>query len=346
MKSWALTGIRRLEIIDVPAPKIASPNDVLVKISAIGVCGSDIHYYLNGKIGDQVVQYPFVIGHECAGIVAEAGVGAPRVKPGDRVAVDPAISCMKCDQCKAGRFHTCRNLVFLGCPGQASGCLTEYIIIPQENCYPIKDGVSIHQAVIAEPLSVGVHAVNLAGNLLGARVGIFGAGPIGLSVLFAAGAHGAEKIYALDKLEYRLDFVKQIGEIETFNPDKIDIVSEIFGREPAGLDVVFDCCGDQAALNQAVKLLKPGGSLTIVGIPAEDKIYFNPHEMRRKEITVRNVRRQLNCVPAALDLIERLIFDPATMITHRFDFDSAPEAFETVTGYRDGVVKAVIDGLQ
>jgi L-iditol 2-dehydrogenase len=129
MKSAKLTGIREIELLEVPDPKIINSTDVLIKMTTVGVCGSDMHYFTTGRIGDQVVAYPFTIGHEGAGIVENVGSDVTRVKPGDRIAIDPAMPCGQCDQCKAGRSHTCRKLRFLGCPGQAEGCLSEYIVI-------------------------------------------------------------------------------------------------------------------------------------------------------------------------------------------------------------------------
>src|SRR4030042_6278606 len=131
MKAMLLTDIRRMELADVPEPKIKKGTGVLLKIEMVGVCGSDVHYYETGRIGSQIVEYPFIVGHECTATVKAVGRIVSRVRAGDRVVVDPAIACNKCDQCRVGRRNTCRNLRFLGCPGQASGCLCEYIVMSQ-----------------------------------------------------------------------------------------------------------------------------------------------------------------------------------------------------------------------
>ena len=138
MKAMRLTGISKMEMFEVPDPKITNDTDVLIRMTNVGVCGSDVHYYVSGKIGDQVVAYPFTVGHEGAGIVEKIGIAVKHVKPGDRIAIDPAMPCWQCDQCKAGRSHTCRKLRFLGCPGQAEGCLSEYIVMPETSCFLIK----------------------------------------------------------------------------------------------------------------------------------------------------------------------------------------------------------------
>jgi L-iditol 2-dehydrogenase len=342
MKAMVLTGIRRMEMREVPEPRIESATDVLLRVDAVGVCGSDVHYYNSGRIGTQVVKYPFRAGHELAGTVVKTGARVTGVKPGDRVAVEPAMSCGACDQCRARRRHTCRALRFLGCPGQAEGCFCEFLVMPEDCCYPVGPRTTIEQAALAEPLSIGVYAVGQSGALKGARLGILGCGPIGLSVLLPALLAQPACVYATDRIEARLAMARRAGAAWTGNPDRTDIVAEIQRAEPLGLDIVFECCGQQAALDQAVELLKPGGKLMLIGIPAVDRISFVIDLMRRKEICLQNVRRQNECLRPALDLIESRAVNADFMITHRFPFERTPAAFDLVAGYGDGVVKAMI----
>jgi len=332
-----------MELRDVPRPEVRRDTDVLVKMGAVGVCGSDVHYYETGRIGSQVVQYPFTVGHECAGVVAEVGKGVKRLKAGDRVAIEPAMSCHECDQCRAGREHTCRKLRFLGCPGQAEGCLSEYIVMPQECCFPIPESMSLAEAALSEPLSIGVYAVKLAGAVKGARIAILGTGPIGLSVLLAACHQRAGAVYATDKIDARLAVARTLGAVWTGNPSAGDVVAGIAAREPLGLDMVFECCGEQDAVDQALRLVRPGGKVMMIGIPRVDAIAFSMDLMRRREICVQNVRRQVHCVQAALDMIASRAVNASPMITHRFPFERTVEAFDLVAGYRDGVVKAMIE---
>ncbi len=344
MKAVALTGIRKMELVDRPEPKIKSPNEVLLKLDAVGVCGSDVHYYVTGRIGSQVVEFPFIVGHECAATAVEVGDEVSRVKIGDRVAVDPAMVCHQCDQCKAGRENTCRNLRFLGCPGQAEGCLCEYVVMPEDSLYPVdKNKISAEQAAIAEPLSIGVYAVKQAGLKSTDDIVILGSGPIGLSVLLSAKADGIGNIYVTDKIDERLQAAKTAGAKLTTNPLKTDVVSEILKAQPMGMDAVFECAGQQETIDQAIELLKPGGKLMLIGIPQVDRISFIIDKMRRKEITVINVRRQKNCVQPALDLIADKKVDVDFMITHRFPLEQTHQAFELVDSYRNGVIKAMIE---
>ncbi len=182
MKSMMLTGIREMEMKEVASPELVNDNDVLVRLKVVAVCGSDVHYYVSGKIGSQVVQYPFPVGHECAGVVEKVGAAVTSVKPGDRIAVEPAMPCGECDQCLEGRPHTCRKLTFLDCPGQADGCLSDFIVMPEHSCFPIADNMTFDEAAISEPLAIGVYAVNRSIPMKGAKVGILGFGPIGMSV--------------------------------------------------------------------------------------------------------------------------------------------------------------------
>ena len=339
----ALTGIRQMEMMDLPMPEIKNDTDVLIKMKVVGVCGSDVHYYTSGKIGSQVVHYPFPVGHEGAGEVIKVGGAVTKVKPGDRIAIEPAMPCGECDQCKAGRPHTCRKLLFLGCPGQAEGCLKEYIVMPENSCFLIGANMSYTEAAISEPLAIGVYAVNQSIPMKGATIGIFGFGPIGMSVILPAIAKGAGKIYVSDLIDERLDIAKACGATWTGNPAKEDIVTGIKDKEPLLLDVIFECCGKQEAMDQAIELLKPGGKLMVIGIPEFDHWSFSVDLLRRKEICIQSIRRQNHSVEEALEIMEKKVVNVGQMPTHRFNFEKTKEAFDLVTGYKDGVMKAMID---
>ena len=343
MKAMVLTGIGRIEMINLPTPEIINPYDVLIKMKVVGVCGSDIHYFKNGKIGSQIVQYPFPVGHEGSGEVIKVGPAVTKVKAGDRIAVEPAMPCGKCDQCKAHRPHTCRKLRFLGCPGQADGCLTEYIVMPEESCFVIPDTMSYTEAAISEPLAIGVYAVNMSIPMEGATVGILGFGPIGMSVLLPALHKGAAKVFVSDLIDKRLEKAVLCGASLTINPLKKNVVQEVTKVEPLLLDVVFECCGKQEAIDQAVEILKPGGKLMVVGIPEFDRWSFNVDKLRHKEICIQSVRRQNHSVQETLDLMASKKVNINHMPTHRFCFEKTKEAFELVADYRDGVMKAMID---
>jgi L-iditol 2-dehydrogenase len=344
MKQVVLTGIKKMAMMDIPNPSIVNPNEVKIKMSTIGVCGSDIHYYAEGKIGSQVVEYPFPVGHECSGIIEEIGENVKNVRVGDLVVVDPSVHCGQCDQCLAGRPHTCRNNRFLGCPGQLDGCLAEYIVMPDFTCFPVTGKMNPVQAALIEPLTIGVYTVKLAQiQKKETAVGIFGAGPIGLSVLFKLLADGIEDITMIEPLDYRLIRANEIGARYLVNPGFDNVEEIVKNKHELLLDVVFEASGEQDAVTNAVKILKPGGKLVLVGIPPSAQYTFNMDLMRRKELTIINVRRQNNCVEEAIELVISGKIDVEQMVTHHFSLEETEKAFEIVEGYKDGAIKAMIN---
>ena len=337
MKAAVLTGIRRMEVQEITDPQIERDTDVLLKIEKVGVCGSDVHYFETGRIGSQVVQFPYIVGHECAATVADVGKAVTSVKPGDPVVVEPAVSCHECDQCRMGRENTCSNLRFLGTPGQGNGCLSEYLVMPEECCLPTNGRITIEQGVLCEPLAIAVYSVKQSKLPRGADVAILGAGPIGLSVLVSAQAEGAGTCYMTEKIDGRVEVARQAGATWVGNPLTQDVVGEILKRQPLGMDLVYECAGQQETIDQAVAVLM------LIGIPREDRISFAIDQIRRKEITIVNVRRQNACTRTTMDLVAAGSIRPDFMVTHRFKLDRVQEAFELVEAYNDGVVKAMIE---
>ena len=343
MKAMMLTGIRQMEMKNIPEPALVNSNDVKIKMSVVGICGSDIHYYTQGQIGSQKVNYPFTVGHEGAGVVVATGKNVKRVKPGDAIAIEPAMPCWECDQCLTGRHHTCRKLRFLGCPGQAEGCLMEYIVMPEESCFPLHGKLTPDHGSISEPLAIGVYAVKKSDSVTGLNIGILGFGPIGMSVMLAAKTLNPGKIFVSDKIDERLAIARSTGIAYAFNPLKENIEEKIREKENPGLDLVYECCGQQDAFDQAVELLKPGGKLIVVGIPEFDRWSMDVEKTRRKEISIQFIRRQVDCVETALELMNNGSVKVEEMVTHRFTLDKTKEAFDLVADYRDGVMKAMID---
>ena len=342
MRAQMLTGIGQMELCEVSTPKIIRSNDVLLKIEYVGVCGSDVHYYETGRIGSQIVQYPYSVGHECTATVVDTGSNVTSLEKGDPVVVEPAVSCWQCDQCKAGRPHICRNLKFLGCPGQMDGCLSEYLVMPAECCFPTKDRITLQQGVLCEPFAIGVYAVGQSKLEQGQTAAIFGAGPIGLSCLTAVQLQAVSKVFMTEKIPERVRIAHNAGATWVGNPDNQDVVKEIRSLNPEGIDVAYECAGQQETVDQAIEVLKPGGTLMFIGIPRQERISFSPDLIRRKEISIINVRRQNHCTQKAIDLIAQGKVNLGFMVTHSFNFDQSKEAFDLVVGYKDGVVKALI----
>jgi len=342
MKAALLTGIRQFEVREVADPQLSHDNEVLVRIKMVGVCGSDIHYYTAGRIGNQIVRFPFIVGHETAGVVERTGKRVTRVRPGQRIAIDPSIVCGECDQCRAGRENTCRKLIFIGNPQQREGALCEYIVLPEGNCYPIPENTSFEQAVLSEPLAIAVYSVERAQLADGVSVAVLGAGPIGASVFHVLRTKNVGHVHITDKIPERLRYAQRLHPHWCGSPEGSDVVKEIARRDPLMMDVVFECSGDRPAFDQALTLLKPGGKLLLVGIPEFDDVTFPIHELRRKEITILNIRRQAKQTRAALDLLASGRVQLDAMATHHFPLAEAGRAFDLVAHYRDGVMKAMI----
>jgi L-iditol 2-dehydrogenase len=342
MKAVYLTGLRQMELRQAPVPQLGSTQDVLLRVDTLGVCGSDIHYFTQGKIGPHEAPFPFILGHELGATVQEVGEDVKSLRPGQRVAVDPLIPCGECDQCRAGRKHTCRNQKFLGSSGLFPGALVEYLVMPAACCSPVPDSLDDDQAAMVEPLSIGVYAAQLAQLAPGARVGIVGSGPIGLCVLLAIRAQTPAAVYVTDLVDERLAVARAGGADWTGNPRRQDVMAAIQSIEPLGLDAVFECAGEQEALDQSVNLLKPGGTLLVVGIPEVERVSFDIALLRRNELRILNVRRQNLCMERAIELIASGRVDVKPLVTHHFRMEDTARAFELVSARADGVVKAII----
>ncbi|MBN1782453.1 alcohol dehydrogenase catalytic domain-containing protein [bacterium] len=339
MKAAMLTGPGHFDIRTVPDVRITHASQVLVRVDYAGICGSDLHYYRTGRIGDQVIHDPFVIGHECTGTVIGTGGAVRNLQSGDRVVIEPAVSCGICDQCRTGRPHTCRQLAFLGCPGQLNGAFTEFLIMPESNCLRLSPDLPSVTAVFAEPLSIALYAWEFIKTTRVRQIGILGAGPIGLSILLIASENPDLQTVVTDKVEARLNAALSLGAGRAVRPDILDDAS----GTPIECDAVFECCGQQEAIDQAVHLLKPGGHLVIVGIPEITHIQCDIHNFRRKEITIHNVRRQNGMMHRAVDFCLNHQNRIEPLISQPFSLEQVQKAFHITEGYKDGIIKAVID---
>jgi L-iditol 2-dehydrogenase len=307
----------------------------------VGICGSDIHYYATGRIGDQVVRYPFVLGHEGSGEIAR---GTGRFPAGLPVYIEPAMPCHRCDQCLLGRENTCRNLKFLGNPLESAGCMSEEIALPEDCIVPVPEWMTLEEAVLLEPLSIGVHATRRSGASNGCSAAIVGAGPIGLSVLLGLSQLDPHRVFVSEVVEARRQAAERLGASRSFNPGNEGAASSIFETAGGGVDVAFECAGSQESIDDATGMVKPGGTLVLIGIPeGTGRISYDPHLARRREVTVVNVRRQNKCVEQAMSILERRREAAKVMITHRFPPSRAKYAFDLVESKQDGAIKALLE---
>ncbi|HEK85145.1 MAG: zinc-dependent alcohol dehydrogenase [Candidatus Saccharicenans sp.] len=340
MKAIFLTGLRKAQMREIPEPELLDEHSVLLKTQVAGICGSDLHYFISETVGGEKVPYPCIVGHECSAEVIKVGPEVKEFKPGDVVAVEPSISCGVCDQCLAGRFNTCRKIKFLGHPGEINGCFAEYFVMPDKNLFLLAPDILPEEAMLAEPLSIALHAFNLAKLESSSTVGVLGTGPIGLSLVMLLKRHGFGAIFATDRSEARVEAALKAGAGWAASVEQEDILREILTRQPLGLDAVFEVSGDQEAIDQAVELVKPGGEIIQVGIPIPERVSYRIARLRRKEITIINSRRQNKCMEPALNLIKNKKIDIGWLLTHRFKPEQAQEAFTVAADRLDGVLKA------
>lgn len=339
MKAVILTGFRQAQLQERLEPELPGPEWVVLRTRVAGICGSDLHYFISETVGGEKVPYPCIVGHECSAEVLRTGSEVQGLKPGDLVAVEPSISCGLCDQCLSGRFNTCRKIKFLGHPGELNGCFAEYFVMPARNLIKLDKEITPEEAMLAEPLSIALHALRLASPDKADRVAVLGSGPIGLSLIILLKHYGLSSIYATDRSEARVKAALKAGAGWAASVEQEDIVQEILSRQPLGLEVVFEVSGDQEAIDQAVAMVKPGGRIIQVGIPIPDRISYQMARLRRKEITMINSRRQNRCLEPALELIKKKEIDVAWLLTHRFRPEEAQKAFTTAADRLDGVLK-------
>ncbi len=338
-----LVGINDLMVGELPSPEIVQDTDVLVDVKAVGICGSDVHNYVEGGIGLRKVAYPFVPGHEASGIVKAVGDAVTGVKPGDRIMIEPARHCGVCDQCQSERYNTCRHIQFMSSAAEIQGCMCEQVVIPEKCCFSIPDNISYEQASVAEPLSIALYSVKQSIPMTAdTSVAILGAGPIGLCTMLAARSQGARNFFVTDKIKERLMLARELGADWVGNAAVSDVVADMQSNVPLGFPVVFECSGDAEALDQAVELLAPGGKLVITGIPLGHRISLSIDDLRRKEITIYNVRRQNRTVDETIRMLSQGDINIDQIITHRFPLKDAKQAFDLVAEYADGVIKAMV----
>ena len=269
-----MQGTNNMVFKDVAVPELSS-KDVLIKIDTVGICGSDVHYYQHGKIGDFVVNGDFILGHECAGVIVDIGKKVQNLSIGDKVAVEPGVPCGKCEFCLQGKYNLCSDLVFMATPPD-NGCLMDYIIYPAQWVFKIPDKMSFAEGALIEPLAVGMHAVAQAQADIGKSALIFGAGCIGLVTLLTLKSRGITNIYIVDMIDSRLDKAKELGATETINV-KNENVTTIINKltDDKGVDMVFEMTGSPQAISQTVKTVKKGGTIICVGLGSEKDISFD-----------------------------------------------------------------------
>jgi L-iditol 2-dehydrogenase len=347
MLAARLHGPADLRVERVPHPGSPGPGQALLRVTAVGVCGSDLHTYQDARIGDTALQSPLILGHEFAAVVEAVGADAldgdfRPLQVGARVAVDPAQSCGRCEMCERGHPNLCWRLHFCGLYPD-DGSLCQWMHMPAHTCFPMPDAIDDASAALLEPLGVAIHAVDLARIRVANSLAIVGAGPIGLLILQLARLSGADPIFVSDRLPWRLELARRFGAIP-LNYDEVDPVRAVLEATGSrGVDVAIEAAWSDHSVQQAAEMARMGGRLVLVGIPGDDRLALKHSTARRKGLTIRLSRRMQHTYPRAIQLAERAAVDLLGLISHRFPLERTPEAFALNVAYQDQVVKVVID---
>ncbi|RDB22816.1 putative D-xylulose reductase A [Hypsizygus marmoreus] len=362
--SFILRAIEDVVYEQRPIPEI-SGSDVLVEVKKTGICGSDVHYLVEGRIGDFIVEKPMVLGHESAGIISKVGPDVKHLKVGDRVAMEPGATCRKCDACKAGRYNLCPDIIFAATPPY-DGTLGRYYRLPADLAFPLADNVSLEDGAMIEPLAVGIHSVsNLGSFRANQSIVIFGCGPVGLLCMAVAKALGASRIVAVDIIPARLEFAKNYAATDVYLPPKfaegetkveysrrnaekmrVDLGIEERGRK--AIDLVIDASGAEVSIQTALHIAKSGGTVVQVGM-GNPNVMIDISQLTVKELNYKgSFRYGAGDYPLAIALVAQGRIDLKPLVTHRYAFNEAVVAFNATRAGKSedgkGVIKAIISG--
>jgi L-iditol 2-dehydrogenase len=336
-----LTGARQFRITEqvIPDP---GPGEVQVRVAAVGICGSDLHSYSEGAVGDTPCVYPMVLGHEPSGVVTKTGAGVTGWAPGDRAALEPAPFCYHCEFCLSGHHNVCANLRFMSNPGEP-GFFREYANLPARNLLALPAGLSLEHATLVEPLAVALHSMQFVALRPGETAAVFGVGPIGLLTIIALKLAGAGRVWAIDPVAHRLELARAIGADAVIDPRAVDPVRQLLADTGnRGVDVAIDCAGKDNSINQSIHAVRNAGRVVVTAIPPGVLVPIEFSPLRRKEIALYNVRRSNHESDEALATLAEHTARFARILTHSRPLDEINRAFAQLENYEDGAGKIVI----
>ncbi|BCS27870.1 NAD(P)-dependent alcohol dehydrogenase [Aspergillus puulaauensis] len=356
--SFVLRAVKDVAFEDRAVPPLKDPWDVRVQIAQTGICGSDVHYWQRGRIGDFILESPIVLGHESSGVITEVGSAVKNLKVGQKVAVEPGVPCRHCDYCRSGSYNLCPDTVFAATPPH-DGTLSKYYITQADFCYPIPYHMDLEEGAMVEPVAVAAQITKVGNVRPNQTVVVFGCGPIGLLCQAVSKAYAAKKVIGIDISQSRLDFAQSFGADGVFLPPaRPEGVEETEWSEKVaklikdkfnlgeGPDVVLEATGAQSCIQTGVHLTKKGGTYVQAGMGKEN-VVFPITTACIRDLTIRgSIRYSTGCYPVAVDLIASGKIDVKKLITNRFTFEQAEDAFELVRQGKESVIKVVIHGYQ
>ena len=332
---------RRFRFIEAPAPE-PGPGEVQVRVRSIGICGSDLHYFSEGSIGDVIIPYPVILGHEPTGEVWKTGAGVTGLSKGDRAFLEPAVYCYHCEFCRSGKHNCCENIAFLSSPPDP-GFFRELVNLPVHNVLGMPPGLDQDIGTLFEPLAVVLHSLGMCSPRIGESVAVFGAGPIGLLTVAALRASGVGRIWCIEPRAERRELAKLLGADAVLDPAAVDPVQQILADTgKRGVDLALDCATKPGTVIQTIRVVRRASRVVITGIPSEPETLLNLHEMRRKEVVIYNVRRSNHETEAAVEMLRSNPALFAPLITHRLPIDAAGRSFEMLETGEGGAAKIVL----
>lgn len=332
---------KQFRLIEAPAPE-PGPGEIQVRVRSIGICGSDVHYFADGGIGETKAPLPTVLGHEPTGEVLKAGPGVSGWQPGDQAVLEPAVYCYHCEFCRSGRHNLCAHIRFLSSPPEP-GFFREFVNLPAHNVLPLPPNVGLDLGTLFEPLAVCLHSLKFAAVELGDTVAVFGAGPIGLLTIATLRAAGAGRIWVVEPLSTRRELAKQMGADVVLNPRHTDVIQEILtstGRR--GVDLAIDCAAKDDTVNDSIAVVRSAGRVVMTGIHSEVRVPVRIHELRRKELSFFNVRRSNHETDLAIEMLRDQPSRFGPLITHREPIESIQTAFDMLEQGGEGAAKVVL----
>lgn len=341
MKVATMVEIGKIELEEREIPKVKD-NEVLVKVEHVGICGSDLHYYETGAIGDFVVEVPFVLGHEAAGTIVEIGRNVSNVKVGDRVALEPGKTCGHCEFCKKGFYNLCPDVKFFATP-PIDGVFQEYVAHDSELCFKLPENVSTMEGALIEPLSVGFHAAMQGDARSGKTAVVMGAGCIGLVTMMALKSMGVDRVWVVDILENRLKKALELGADKVID-GKFDVIEKVMElTNGKGCDLVIETAGNQITASQAIHITKKGGTVVLVGYSKNGEMTLPIGKALDKELTFKTVFRYRHIYPMAIEAVSSGRIDLKGIVTNRFNLKESQKAMNYSVNNKEDIVKAVID---
>lgn len=341
MKVAVMTALHELEIQEraIPTPEA---DEVLVRVDYVGICGSDLHYFEHGRIGNFIVEYPFVLGHEVAGTIVKVGEAVSHLKINDRVALEPQITCGKCEFCKSGRYNLCSEVKFFATP-PIDGVFQEYVAHKAELCFKLPDNVSTLEGALIEPLSVGLHAAFQGEARLGQTAVVTGTGCIGLTSMLALKAMGVSKVIVVDLVDQRLAKAKELGADYVINGKIENTVERIMElTEGKGFDVGIETAGSQVTTRQLIEAAKKGANLVLVGYSPTGEETLPIGLALDKELTFKTIFRYRNSYPTAINAVASGQIKLKDIVTHTYEFDNIEQALNDAINNKEEVVKAAV----